>query len=274
VRQHIGRLIVKFRKRYVNTIKAEDLEKYIANDVGGAPRTRLNHITTLAAFGHWMRAKKKWLPFAVPTAFEEVERPKCRTKDKEIYSPEQMMRLLVFTPMDMVPFMTTGAFGGMRAAERMRLEDEHWQPDNGQFALSSGITKTQRRRIVEAQPNLKDWIDLAGHITPCKNAYDKTPVISKAARVPWKYNALRSSFASYHLQKFKNEALTAMLDGHSVQELNTSYKGLTGVTDRTAEEWFSITPESVIEFAAEKGLPIPSWAEDNEKSPSTIADTS
>jgi len=260
VRLHIGKLIAKFGKRYVNTIKVENLEAYIADDVGGANRTRLNHITTISAFGNWMRTKKKWFPFSVPTPFEEIQRPKCKTKNKEIYSPEELTRLLVFTPLDMVPFMTIGAFGGMRAAERMRLEDDHWQAENGQFALPSEITKTQRRRIVEAQPNLKEWIALVGHVMPFQNPYDKTGAISKAAGVPWKYNALRSSFASYHLQKFKNEALTAMLDGHSVQELNTSYKGLNGVSDKTADEWFSITPQAVIDFAAANGLPAPEWS--------------
>lgn len=259
VQQHISRLIAKFGKRYVSTIKIEDLENYVAADVGGAPKTRRNHITTLSSFGHWMRVKKKWLPFPIPTAFEEVERPKCLKKNKELFTPEELTRLLIFTPFSMLPFISLGAFSGMRAAERMRLRPEHWQPDNDQFELTSDITKTQRRRIVGALPNLKKWIALAGHINQDQSPHLKTSAIAKAAGVPWKRNALRSSFVSYHLQKYQNEAMTAMTAGHSVSEMNASYKGLAGVNDRSAEEWFSITPEAVIKFAADNGLPEPQW---------------
>jgi integrase len=257
VRSHIGRFIEHFGDRHISSLKVDELNSYVAKHIGGAPKTRVNHVTTLKAFGRWMRLKKRWLPYTLPTAFEDMDRPKIVRKEKEIFTPEELMRLLVFTPRKMLPFMTIGAFSGIRAAERERLTDAHWQEDNAQFVLSCDITKTQRRRIVPAPPNLQEWIKLAGHKSARSHQY--TAKITKAAGVPHKFNALRSSFASYHLQKFKNEALTAMLDGHSVEELNTSYKGLEGVNDRTADEWFSITPQKVVQFAAKNGLPQPEW---------------
>lgn len=111
VKNHIARLVNKLGSLPLSQVKSVALESYIKNEVGGAPRTRLNHVTTISAFGRWARTKKKWLPFNTPSVFEELQKPRCRTKNKEIFSPEELMRLLVFTPHELLPFVTIGAFG-------------------------------------------------------------------------------------------------------------------------------------------------------------------
>jgi len=265
VRQHLNRLARHFPGRMLNTIRVEELNDYVQEEIGGAPKTRANHVIDIRAFGRWCRSEKKWLPRLVPTAFEETRMPRVKASNKEIYTPEEMTHLLVFTPTHTLGFMTTGAFGGMRAAERLRLTGEHWQSDNEQIAADRDITKTARRRIIGSLPNLAAWMRIIEtekdeYIVRRRKPYEQVAKICKAAGVKWKFNALRTSFASYHLQKFRNGALTAALDGHSEDQLETDYKSLTGVNDRTAEEWFAITPESVIAYAAKHGLPEPEWA--------------
>jgi integrase len=265
VRQHLNRLARHFPGRMLNTIRVEELNDYVQDEIGGAPKTRANHVIDIRAFGRWCRSEKKWLPRLVPTAFEETRMPRVKASNKEIYTPEEMTRLLVFTPTHTLGFMTTGAFGGMRAAERLRLTGEHWQSDNEQIAADRDITKTARRRIIGSLPNLTAWMRIIEtekdeYIVRRRKPYEQVAKICKAAGVKWKFNALRTSFASYHLQKFRNGALTAALDGHSEDQLETDYKSLTGVNDRTAEEWFAITPESVVAYAAEQELPQPEWS--------------
>jgi hypothetical protein len=72
VKNHIARLVNKLGSLPLSQVKSVALESYIKNEVGGAPRTRLNHVTTISAFGRWARTKKKWLPFNTPSVFEEL----------------------------------------------------------------------------------------------------------------------------------------------------------------------------------------------------------
>jgi hypothetical protein len=268
VKSHINRLIEAMGDQDIHRPTLEDLDRYIKVDVGGEPKTRWNHATTLISFGRWMRMKKKWFPLNTVCAFEELERPNVPKKRKVVYTPEELTRILVFTPIALLEWVVTGAFGGIRAAERLRLKGDHWQPDHGQFSLDAGITKTHKERIAGGSagfPNLIGWmagIDVGADesIVACRNPYDWTPKIAKASGVPWKHNALRYSFASYHLQKYKNPPLTALLDGHSVEELNTSYRGIKGVNDTTADTYASITRASVIEYARKHQLTNPEWA--------------
>jgi hypothetical protein len=92
------------------------------------------------------------------------------------------------------------------------------------------------------------------------NIYERTREISRLAGVPWKRNALRTSFASYHLHLFRNAALTSELDGHTVEQLNRDYKTLRGVSDTSAAQWFAVTPARVVEYAKKHGLQAPAWA--------------
>lgn len=269
VRQHINRLIGAFGHRPLTSITLDQLTDYVRDVVGGAPKTRWNHSTTLVAFGRWMREKKKWFPLTHKTAFEDLEKPSLSPSKKEIYTPDQMIRILAATPLTILQWVAMGAFAGIRAAERLRMTGESWQADNEQYALEHDVTKTNRRRVVggaSGMPNMTAWASLATNgddtefLVDCRHPYRWTPKIVDRTGIPWKHNALRSSFASYHLQKFKNPQLTSMLDGHSVEQLESSYKAIKGVNDKTAEAWGNITPKSVVDYCVEHGLPEPEWA--------------
>src|SRR6476661_10231239 len=61
VRQHINRLIDFCGNLPARQVNIDDLNRYLKEQVGGAPKTRWNHVTTIKCFGKWMRANKKWL---------------------------------------------------------------------------------------------------------------------------------------------------------------------------------------------------------------------
>lgn len=98
-------------------------------------------------------------------------------------------------------------------------------------------------------------------MVPCKHPFKYTPKIAEKAGVAIKQNALRAGYASYHLELFNNAALTAKNDGHTIAELLTTYRSITGVTKKSAQEMFSITPHTVIKYAHMNNLPEPEWSE-------------
>jgi integrase len=243
-----------------------EIKHYLDKTIGGAPKTQLQHLITIKAFFRWMRDVKKCLPYGLPTAAEDVQPPKVTRSEHEVYTPEEFMRLLAAAPANMVLFYALGQFAGIRSAERTRLNWSHWREAEGNnLVLNTDITKTGQRRLVDVMPNLAAWLTAFREgpddfIVPERNPFDYTGQIAKRAGVPSKNNALRSGYASYHLELFDNAALTAKNDGHTVAELLTTYRSIAGVTKKSAREMFDITPQTVIKYASAHGLPSPDWA--------------
>lgn len=270
IRQHTDRLTSIHGEREVTSLSVQELNDYITDHVPGAAKTQWNHMTTLKAMGRWMRTKKKWFPLSMPCPFEELEKPGWRaTRKKEIYTPEELTRFLAFTPTKMLGFIVLGAFGGgMRAAERVRVKSENWEVEHKQLALPDEVTKNDKERIVDSEyiPNLADWVAIldldAGEafVNDRHHVYRETAKIAKASGVPWKYNGLRYSFISYHQWKFRKPHITAMLAGHGEDQEDKAYKKIKGVNDDSAAAYFAITPESVVAYCRENGVPEPEWA--------------
>lgn len=264
VRQHINRFMAVFGHRMFNTIASDEIKKYLST-IGTAGKTRLQHLITIKSFFRWARDKENILPFGRPTAAEQVTPPKVTRAEHEVYTPEEFVRLLIFTPAVLVPYMVLGQFAGIRSEERLRLLWRHWRADeDNKIVCNQDVTKTSKRRRVDVLPNLAEWLSAfrGAPDDPMVNRhspYKLTTKIAQNAGVPWKDNALRAGYASYHLEMFDNAALTAKNDGHSVDELETSYKSISGVTKQTAQKMFEITPESVLNFAHEHNLPVPDW---------------
>lgn len=268
VRSHIGQFIEKFGTRDYTAIDTPDYTHYLAKVVGGAGKSQNNHLITLKSMARWARdiglGKRKFLPPG-PTPVEQVQRAKVKHTEHQVYQAEQFMRLLVFAPEEMVMFLVLGQFAGIRAAERVRMYWSLWRRDeDNKLVLTPDITKTKQRRRVDVMENLGEWLApfAAGPdelMVPC-NPHKMTVKLAADAKVPWIDNALRAGYASYHLELFDNAALTAKNDGHSVTELETDYKSISGITKKSAKEMFSITPGKVLAFAQEKNLPQPAWA--------------
>jgi integrase len=266
IRNHINRFNEQFGFRLLSSISAEDIETYLREAVGGCGKTQNQHLITIRSFFRWARLKKQWLDYAKPSAAELVDSPKVSRAEHEVYSPEEFTRILACTPTSLLTFMLLGQFAGIRSEERLRMKWGHWRTDeDNKFVLNEDVTKTNRRRRVDVQPNLAEWLlPLRSHpddlIVPYRNPFQQTGKILRAAGVKSKQNALRAGFASYHLELFDNPALTAKNDGHSPNELETSYKSISGVTKKTAREMFDITPDRVIDYARAHGFPTPEWA--------------
>jgi integrase len=99
---------------------------------------------------------------------------------------------------------------------------------------------------VTVQPNLREWLlPLRQHksnVTP-QNCFRELfeQARSTAGIVEWPENALRHSFASYHLAHFKNAAATALELGHHDSRVTFAhYREL--VKPKEAERYWKIKP--------------------------------
>lgn len=269
IRTHVKRFIRALGQHQYAALTHEHYQHHLDKEIGGAPKTRQGHLITLRSMAHWARdvgsGKEKFLPPG-PTAPDLVKMPENVGTEHEVYSAEEFTRLLIATPGDLIMFLVLGQLAGIRAQERERMTWGMWRhQEDGKLVLNRDVTKTKKRRRVDVLPSLALWLaafrrdddmPMVGRFRPHKY----TAAIAEAAGVPWKSNALRAGYASYHLELFDDAALTAKNDGHSLNELETDYKSIKGVTKDEARKMFDVTPQSVLAFAVEKGLPSPDWA--------------
>lgn len=174
-----------------------------------------------------------------------------------ILSVEQTAALLEHSAAELVPFVAIGAFAGLRAAELERLDWREIDLQSGLIEVTASKAKSARRRFVRIQPNLMTWLNphaqLSGRVAPinCRKIMDAA---CEAARiVEWPANALRHSFASYHLAHFNDAAALALEMGHKNADLIFDhYRQL--VKPKQAERYWSIARatdgKKVVEFIA------------------------
>jgi integrase len=271
VRKHLARFAKHYGHKAIVEVTHMEIHDYLKKEIGGAPKTQLQNLITLGAMFRWARdvgdGTNRFLPYGRPVASELVPRPNVVAKEHEIYTPEEFIKILVASPAELVLFFILGQLAGVRAFERCRMKWQHWrrQGEENVLVLTSDLTKTKRRRSIDVTPAVNEWLEqFKGapdeNIVRFYHPHKFTAGILETAGVPSKYNALRAGFASYHYVLHKNPALTSAITGHSIDELETTYKSITGVTKAKAEEMFSITPEKVLAYAKAKNLPEPSWS--------------
>jgi len=176
-----------------------------------------------------------------------------------ILTVEEPARLLEFAVPLLVPYIAIGAFAGLRRAELERLDWKEIDLESGLIEVTATKAKSARRRFVKIQPNLAKWLQLhtqlSGNVTPPGYGVLLESAREAAGITEWPQNALRHSFASYHLARFNNAALLALELGHTNSNLVFQhYRQL--VKPKQAERYWKIVPavagKKVIQFAAGK----------------------
>jgi len=146
----------------------------------------------------------------------------------------------------LLPYVAIGAFAGLRRAELERLDWSEIDFESGLIEVTARNSKTAQRRFVTMQPNLREWLlplrQHKGNVTPTNCFRQSFEQAREAAGISeWPENALRHSFASYHLAHFKNAAATAMECGHHDSRITyRHYREL--VKPKEAECYWNIKP--------------------------------
>ena len=139
--------------------------------------------------------------------------------------------------------------------ERISRAEKEWR-DSALVEVPVLKSKTASRRFVPIQDNLAAWLEpyagWSGNVCP-PNLRKLLARDRKAAGIKnWPVNALRHSFASYHLAAFKDAAALALELGHTnAVLLFKHYRQL--VRPESAAKYWNIRPEpqtNLIELSA------------------------
>ena len=232
----------KFDGKLVAEVVTRDIDSHLAS-LAVTPQTRLNHRRGLHNFFAFAVARG----YAASNPATPSARPKVVSEPPCILTPAQTRALLAACPSEIIPAVAIGAFAGLRHAEVTRLTWDKVSVERGFIEVTAAHSKTGARRLVTITPNLRSWLDMGTNVS-YKNSGSVCPqnyrrlfrVAHKEAGIDsWPKNALRHSFASYHLAMHRNAAATALELGHTeTRTLFAHYREL--VTAEAAQEYFLI----------------------------------
>lgn len=210
-------------------------------------RTKNNYLQVINVLLEYAR-KQKYVPrhFAV---MDEVDQSEEADFDIEIFTAEEITKILAAVRKEALPALAIGAFAGIRTAEVCRLDWSEVDLDKGLIEIKKGKAKTRSRRLVPITPNLALFLkgveERNGPVWAQSEPFlfDLMRDAGKDSGVKWKHNALRHSFISYRVAKIKNVNEVAMEAGNSPDMIFKHYREL--VTEKQADAWFGVTPEAV-----------------------------
>jgi integrase len=236
----------------IGDITTADINAYL-RDLDASPASRniyRRKIVTL--FNHARRVG--YLPDKT-TAATRSAKAKEHGREIEIYSAEEMSRLLEYASDNLRPFIVLCGFCGLRPAEAMRLDWKEIDFARSTILVSAGKSKTQSRRFAPLSDNAAAWlrplVKPSGKVVNVVMIVNALRRLGVRAKVTMKRNGLRHSFCSYRLALTQNANQTALEAGHSADILFKHYRQLCTVSE--ASRWFSIAPvepEKVVALSA------------------------
>lgn len=214
------------------------------NDIGIHGRNEYRR--TLYSFFKYCKMQD-WLDV---NPVEKIESWRIRGKTPEIFTPEEVQKILNSTPpqSEIRAYAAIAAFTGIRNAEMKRLTWDKIKLDDREIILDSEITKTASRRVVKIPENLAKWLEpYVWELGTKKKILTKSQNLqikklhNALGKENWVKNGFRHSAATYYLALTKNAYLTAEQMGHAVDVLKQHYNGL--AREKDAIRYFEIMPE-------------------------------
>lgn len=248
-REHVGKFVKDAGGQatlHVHEVTAEMIKGWL-QDCGYRGNTWNGYRRTLRAFFAW--AQSEGMIHTNPV--EDVPKATARRQTPECMPVTRVAAFLRHTAeMDpeLVPYFVVGFFTGTRTAELDRFDLSCWQEDC--IRIGPGQAKTGQQRYITIQPNLRAWLEVYplrpdGRLRLANHRRRYRAIIHALEKEDpgfhWPRNAMRHSFASYHLAKFRNAATTAHELGHqSPALLFNTYRTLAKEEDGLA--YFEIRP--------------------------------
>ena len=243
LRHRVNRFKRAFRGRIVAAVSPQEAGAWVLG-LKCSSQTRANYRRAVHNFFAFC-VSRNYMP-SNPLA--GVARIKVTRGEAGILTVGQAERLLAACPDEILPSVAIGLFAGLRAAEIARLEWREVDIDRRHIEVKAAKTKTAQRRLVTISANLAIWLaphrKIAGPVRPPSITYRrKFSVALETAKIEqWPHNALRHSFASYHLAHHQDAAKTALELGHMESAtLFRHYREL--VTPEAAKALWQILPK-------------------------------
>ena len=205
---HKGRLVASFTTR--------DIDAWLIG-LKCAPQTKDNYRRALHNLFSWSMARG----YASSNPVTRAAKFRIPATPIGILSVLEARRLLLACHDSILPAVACGMFAGLRAPEIARLDWREASLESGHIEVKAEKSKTAARRLVTISRNLAAWLapyrQLSGLVRPPQMTYRRRfAEARKAAGIErWPSNALRHSFASYHLAHYQDAARTALQLGHT-----------------------------------------------------------
>jgi integrase len=236
----------------VHTVAPKMLADYLAA-LPFKERTKANHRDIIKFFNRWLILRDH---LAKGTDwFEGVQKyTKRKLGEIDIYTPEEMRRLIAAASNRILPLIVIGGFAGLRHAEITRLDWRDIDLEEGFIEIKASNAKTDTRRIVPVKNNLKQFLlplaKNSGKVITVKNTYKELEILTadtsdKAKEIKpleWKHNALRHTYISARVAECGDVPRVADEAGNSPQVIRTNY--LKRIRPAAAAEWFAIMPQT------------------------------
>jgi integrase len=239
----LGKLAERFRGRAAGDLTAWEIKRWLA-DLPCSQRSKHGVFSEGRGLYRW--AVRYGMLKENP--FDQMEPEKRGIASKAILTPEQMRELLAFPAPDFFrAWLVLGGFAGLRSAEIFRLDWSAVNRGERQIFIGSEVIKRTsgvRNHYVQILPTLKRWLPShrSGPVVPVvTNGFShwRNKACDFMGWARWPQNALRHSFASYHLSHFADAAKLACEMGHtSTQMIFANYAE--AVTKRAARQWWGL----------------------------------
>ena len=243
LKKRLARFCADFGERQIAAITVEELDNWLRNLECG-PKSRANFRANVGVLFSYAERRRMIDSNPIP----RTARPKLVDLPPEIFTVDELAGLLNAASSrapDIVPMLAIGAFAGLREAEIKRLDWSEVDQRRGHIEVKSSKAKSARRRIVEMQPNLAQWLqrysEMTGSVVPV-NSRKKLALVRKSAKLAeWPKNGLRHSYASYRLAATQDAPRVASELGHtSPQMLYSTYREV--VLPEEAKRYWLISP--------------------------------
>ena len=240
--QRLGRFAGAF-KGPIAEVATKDINRFLLSlKVTG--RTRLNFLRNIGTLFAFAKAQG-YLPPGHPGT-SQVSKPSVQPTEVEVFTPEEMQKILDQAEPEAIPALVIGAFAGVRSEEIKRLDWADLDLDEGHIEIRAHNSKTRLRRLITMTENLRQWLrpfaKPSGPVLPFVILNNQFQKLARKAKVPWKRNGLRHSFISYRIADTNEVGKVAYEAGNSPAIIQRHY--LKVVTPRQAKAWFGIVPRS------------------------------
>jgi integrase len=245
LKYRLGTFKATFGPKLMSALSVHELEEWL-HGLGQAPKSLNNfHKSASALFSFAVKRS-----YAAANPFDAIDKLRVPAKAPGILSPEECQKLLNAADDRVLPLIAIQAFCGVRNAETLRLSWSDIDTARGFVHVAAEQAKGARRRLVEMSENLKEWlrpyVNRSGKLWPWSHVeyyHELKSVRAKAGIKQWPSNALRHSYASYHLAFHQNAAALALQMGHTSQAMIFSnYREV--VTPLEAQRYWKISPRA------------------------------
>ena len=224
LRSRLAQFLESFDGKSIAEITSPEIDEWLRSlsDKSGkrlAPVTRNNFRRVLIVAFNFAKGRG----YCVSNPAQESAKAKEIESPVGILTVDETARLLEGATQELLPYVAIGAFAGLRRAELERLNWQEVDLQSELIEVTARKAKSARRRFVRIQPNLAKWLQpyaqISGNVTPPGYRMLLEDAREAAGIERWPPNALRHSFASYHLAKFNDAAALALELGHANSNL-------------------------------------------------------